>query len=73
MTYGKAFKRAGINIEYMDEYETYDFRGTTPKGKWFNISKAAGAYGDKFTVVIDGKMMATACIYRTAVRLIKSN
>ena len=73
MTYGQALKKSGINVEYVDAYETYEFRGTTPKGKIFNMSKAAGAYGDKFTLYIDGNRMATACVYRTAVRLIKQN
>ena len=31
MTYGKALKKYGINVEQMDKYETYDFSGKTPK------------------------------------------
>ena len=73
MTYGTALKRAGVKVEKMDAYETYEFWGTTPGGKSFYMSKAAGAYGDKFTVNIAGKILATACLYRTAVRLIKTN
>lgn len=73
MTYATALRHAGINLEKTDEYETYDFWGTTKSGKRFYMYKACGAYGQKFTVNIDGKIMATACLFRTAVRLIKTN
>ena len=73
MTYAEALKKSGIKVTKTDEYETYDFWGETPSGKKFYMYKACGAYGQKFTVNIDGKIMATACLYRTAVKLIKSN
>jgi hypothetical protein len=73
MTYATALRHAGINLEKTDEYETYDFWGTTKSGKRFYMHKAGGAYGIKFTLNIDGKIVATACIFRTAIRLIKTN
>lgn len=73
MTYAQALINSGIKLVKADEYETYDFYGETPKGKKFYMHKAGGAYGTKFTLNIDGKIMATACIYRTAVKLIKAN
>lgn len=73
MTYGAALKQSGIKVSKMDEYETYDFVGETPSGKTFQMYKAAGAYGEKFTLYIGGERKATACLFRTAVRLIKTN
>jgi hypothetical protein len=73
MTYLTALKHAGVNVEKCDQYETYDFWGTTKSGKRFYMYKAGGAYGEKFVVNIDGKIMATACLFRTAVKLIKTN
>jgi hypothetical protein len=73
MTYAQALKDTGINLEKSDQYETYEFWGTTPSGKKFHMYKAAGAYGNKFTLYIGGERKATACLYRTAVKLIKTN
>lgn len=73
MTYATALKHAGIEVTGTDEYETYEFWGKTKSGKGFYMHKAGGAYGEKFTLFIDDKTMATACIFRTAIRLIKIN
>lgn len=73
MTYGTALKHAGIKVTKMDEYETYDFVGETPNGKTFQLYKACGAYGSKFTLYIGGERKATACLFRTAIKIIKSN
>lgn len=73
MTYATALKHAGIEVTKTDKYETYDFWGKTKSGKDFYMYKAGGAYGEKFTLNIDGKIMATACLFRTAIRLIKTN
>jgi hypothetical protein len=73
MTYGTSLKHAGIKVTKMDQYETYDFVGETPSGKTFQMYKACGAYGDKFTLYIGGERKATACLFRTAIKLIKTN
>lgn len=71
MTYGQALKNYGVNVE-KEEFGT-DAYGTTKLGKRFSMRRAGGAYGMKFTVVIDGQIKATACVFRTALKLIKTN
>lgn len=71
MTYGKALKSYGVNVEGMDKYETYDFWGKTPKGNKFYMFKCNSF--DKFTIKVNGEVLATRCNFRTAIKLIKAN
>lgn len=70
MTYGKALKSYGVNVQYMDKYETYEFSGFTPNGESFYLFKCNSF--DKFTLKVNGNVLATRCNFRTAVKLIKS-
>ena len=73
MTIKEALEHAGI---YTEEHELpyTHWTGTTPKGKQFTISVAAGAYGLQFTLFIEGmKGQISHCLFRTAVHKIKTN
>lgn len=73
MTYAEAMKRAGVEVTSTGKIYCDDISGKTKSGKPFWMYRAGGAYGMKFTLWIDGKVAATACLYRTALRLIKTN
>ena len=48
------------------------WKGITPGGKQFYMERSNG-YGLKFVLHIDGKTMATNALYRTVVKLIRTN
>ena len=70
MTVADALKNAGINFE---EVGIDEFKGKTTNCKWFCMYRACGSYGLKFTLYIEGKNTATACLVRTAIQKIKKN
>lgn len=70
VSYGKSLIQSGVNVQYMDKLETYEFSGLTPNGKKFYLFKCNSF--DKFTLWIDGKVICTRCNFITAVRLIKT-
>lgn len=73
MTYAEALRHAGIEVTEEGETLLHGIHGKTKSGKKFSMYRACGAYGMKFTLWIDGEVKATACIFRTAIRLIKTN
>ena len=73
MTFATALKHAGIEVTKEGTVYCDDISGKTKSGKDFWMYRAGGAYGMKFTRWVDGKVKATACIFRTAIRLIKTN
>lgn len=70
MTILKSLKASGIEAE---EVNNLSWSGKSKSGKKWYMAKACGANGNKFTLIIDGKTMATACIFRTAVKIIKTS
>jgi hypothetical protein len=70
MTIAAVLRKAGIEFE---EWGIDKFSGTTPGGKGWTMYRAAGAYGLKFTLYIEGMNPATACLLRTAIQKIKKN
>lgn len=73
MTYATALRHAGIEVTGEGVVYRDDIKGKTRSGKTFWMYGAGGAYGTKFTIRIDGEVKATACVFRTAIRIIKSN
>lgn len=70
MTIATALKHAGIEAK---EIGIDEFSGLTKSGKKFRMCRAGGAYGLQFILEIEGQNRITHCIYRTAVKKIKTN
>lgn len=69
MTILEALKHAGIEAVE----DNYGWRGKTKSGKAFYLDRAGGAYGLQFTLDIEGLNKVTHCLFRTAVKKIKTN
>lgn len=69
MTVGTALKHAGVQVK---EIGIDDFIGFTKSGKQFRMYRAGGAYGLQFTLEIEGENRISHCLYRTAVKKIKT-
>lgn len=70
MKIADVLRRAGVQFE---EWGIDRFKGYTPGGKGWTMERAAGAYGLKFTLRMEGMNTATACLLRTAIQKIKKN
>lgn len=61
-------KHSGIKTNTVEYWE----EGTTKKGKKFKMWSCGGAWGE-FTLEIEGMNRTAHCLYRTAVKKIKTN
>lgn len=70
MTVKTALNHVGIEAT---EIDNSTWEGKTKTGKRFIMSFAGGAYGTQFTLDIEGMNRITHCLFRTAIRKIKTN